>query len=90
MSSPSPDTPRANVATLLHYQHLERMARAERSEPNVTIEYTDAAKGEIRAVTKVYAPFGADLDALQTFAERVSEIASAAHTAASLRKGPDA
>lgn len=86
----APEAPRANVATLLKYMHDEKMARAEKSEPSVSIEYTDAAKGEIRAVTKVYAPLGSDLDALEVFATRVAEITSAAHTAASLRKGPDA
>ena len=82
---------RDNGAWRLYLHHLETMVRAQavkRAEPTVEMEYTDAAKGEVRAITKVYAPMGCDLAALTSFAQTVAHITSAAHAAANLRTSP--
>jgi hypothetical protein len=62
------------------------VAQATRSgEPYVTVEHTLNAKGDTQTSTKVSAPFGCDLDALDDHAHRVEKIAANTHAAATSR-----
>lgn len=81
---------RIHAADVIKMQHEALLAQAQsHSEPYVSVEYTDAAKGEVRCVTKVSVPAGYDLQDLAKYAREVAEIASATHEAARLRKPPD-
>lgn len=71
-------------------QHTIDALTARGTEPTVSVEITDAAKGEVRVVTKVSAPMGCDLDALSDHADEVVNIAQAIHSENAARKGPDA
>ena len=59
------------------------------SEPWVTVEITDAAKGEVRIVTKVSAPLGCDVHALADHAAEVRRIAQENHERNESRKEPE-
>lgn len=60
------------------------------AEPWVTVEVTDAAKGEVRVETKVSAPLAVDRGELEAHAQEIVRIAVEAHEANTARKGPDA
>jgi hypothetical protein len=69
-----------DMQALLVRQHEERMAQAARSsEPSVSVECDDTAKGDTTPTVKLYAPLGCDLAALQTHAEEVARIAVDVH-----------
>lgn len=59
------------------------------TEPWVTVEITDAAKGEVRVETKVSAPMGCDLEGLRKHAAAVSALATAQHNGNGARRKPD-
>jgi hypothetical protein len=66
--------------------HELLVAQATRSgEPYVTVEHTLNAKGDTQTSTKVSAPFGADLTALEDYAHAVEKIAANTYAAATSR-----
>ena len=77
----------ADVIRMLHDQIIANATR--QSEPWVTVEITDAAKGEVRIETKVSAPYGCDLDELRIHATMVRRIAEGEHMANTARKTGD-
>jgi hypothetical protein len=80
MTTPETTPPRMNAATLALYQHEERMAQAARfSEPSVSVECDDTAKGDTTPTVKLYAPLGCDLHALEAHAREVARIAVQVH-----------
>jgi len=83
---------RMNAATVMEQMSELLRVALERtpSEPWVTVEITDAAKGEVRVETKVSAPLGCDLEALTAHAASVLDIAEEIHRTNAARKGPDA
>jgi len=81
-------TERLYSADYIRMQHELALAQATRSgEPWVTVEVTDAAKGEVRAVTKVSVPVGHDLADVETYAKEVARLAVVAHESVTIRKG---
>jgi hypothetical protein len=83
-------TERLYTADYVRQQHDLLMALASRAaEPWVTVEVTDAAKGEVRVVTKVSAPLGTDPVELQKHSEYVVRLAVAAHKMNEARKEPN-
>lgn len=78
----------ADVIRMLHEQIIANATR--QSEPWVAVEITDAAKGEVRIITKVSAPLGCDLRALEDHADAVRQIAQQEHADNEARKSPDA
>lgn len=80
---------RLRAADVIDQQHEALIAAltGRDSVPWVTVEITDAAKGEVRVETKVSAPLGCDLLTLADHADTVRAIAENEHTANTARKG---
>lgn len=85
------DEPRRLVnADVIRMQHELALAQAARhSEPWVTVEITDAAKGEVRVITKVSVPLSADMGEVEVQAQGAVRVAVNAHEANTARRAPD-
>lgn len=72
-------------------QHVidQLTTRTTAVEPSVSVEITDAAKGEVRVVTKVYSPIGYSREELDAHALIVVQAAENAHALNKARRAPE-
>jgi len=89
MTEPTVEPTRPRRATTADWlETIRELTTRHPSEAWVNVEITDAAKGEVRVVTKISAPLGADPDELENHAAAVVAIAVRAHDANTARRGP--